>query len=81
MPKKSKSYTSRPLIAGQFYRLHEGPNYFGFSLNRQDDLIKSGQLPPPISPSDNGRAKGWFGRTILKWQEEREAASAKQSAA
>jgi len=38
--------------------------------------ILSGEIPTPIALSDGGRARGWFGRTIIAWQKEREATPA-----
>jgi predicted DNA-binding transcriptional regulator AlpA len=81
MSKRKKPFTSRPLVDGHFYRLSEGPNYFGYSISRQEDKIKTGEIPRPISLSDFGRAKGWFGRTILAWQAEREAAAKRDTVA
>ena len=77
MTTKRREITSpRPLIAGHFYRLGEAPVFFGYGHTAIEEKIRTGA--PPIKLTDSGRAKGWFGRTILKWQQEREAAAAKQ---
>jgi predicted DNA-binding transcriptional regulator AlpA len=55
-----------------FYRFILGPKFFGYELSRLYDAIRDGIVPPPVSISDSGRAKGWFGREILRWQEERQ---------
>ena len=61
-----------PLRADLFYRLSLGPRFFGYSISKLHDAIKSGAIPAPISLSDTGRMKGWFGRTIIAWQLSRE---------
>jgi predicted DNA-binding transcriptional regulator AlpA len=65
----------RPLVPGEFYRRSENWKYYGYRPTQLEEKIKSGEIPPPISLSDTGRACGWFGRTIIAWQQEREAAS------
>ena len=42
------------------------------------EKIASGGIPAPISLSDTGRAKGWFGRVIIAWQAERERRPARR---
>jgi len=74
--KSKKSNEPRPLDPGQFYRWSEGWKYFGYKSTQLDEKIKSGEIPAPISLSDSGRAKGWYGRHIIAWQAEREAAAA-----
>jgi predicted DNA-binding transcriptional regulator AlpA len=73
----------RRIHPDHFYRLTEGTLYFGYAPMTLDLKIKSGEVPRPVSLSDSGRAKGWFGREILKWQAARQAksdADAKQEA-
>jgi predicted DNA-binding transcriptional regulator AlpA len=83
MPKKQsdKPQPPRPLDPGQFYRRGEGWKYFGYKSTQLDEKIKSGEIPAPISLSDSGRACGWFGRQILAWQAEREAAAKRNTVA
>jgi predicted DNA-binding transcriptional regulator AlpA len=56
-----------------FYREAEGGNYFGFKPTQLAVRIKAGDIPKPVSLSESGRSKGWFGRTIIAWQQQREA--------
>ena len=63
------------LDPNQIVRFREGRKYFGYAHSQLDEKIKNGEIPAPISLSDTGRAKGWTGRQIIKWQAEREAAS------
>jgi predicted DNA-binding transcriptional regulator AlpA len=56
-----------------FYRVHEAGPFFGFSNSVLHVKIQTGEIPKPIALSDGGRARGWFGRTIIAWQAEREA--------
>ena len=86
MPQKRKSEkrkppTYKPLLPDKFYRLYDGPQYFGYSYTQLDLRIKKGEIPTPISLSANGRARGWFGRSIIAWQAEREAAAQRSVAA
>jgi predicted DNA-binding transcriptional regulator AlpA len=77
--KKSKAVTPKPrvpqteLLPDYFYRVHQGSKFFGYSNTVLHLKIESGEIPAPIALSDRGRARGWFGRTIIKWQAEREA--------
>lgn len=57
-----------------FYRLCEGPRFFGYGPAWLDRLIKSGEIPTPVALSEKGRARGWFGRTIIEWQQARKPA-------
>ena len=61
-----------PINPDFFYRLIEGPKYFGYQLTTQDEKIRTGEIPAPVKLSDTGRACGWFGRAILDWQKSRE---------
>jgi predicted DNA-binding transcriptional regulator AlpA len=69
------SSSERCIHPDHFYRLTEGTLYFGYAPMTLDIKIKKGEVPRPVSLSDSGRAKGWFGRTILAWQAERQAKS------
>jgi hypothetical protein len=74
---------AQPLHPDWFYRMSDGPKFFGYRSSALAAKIESGEIPGPISLSDTGRAKGWFGRIIIAWQQEREAAArlAKKTAA
>ncbi|MCK1570787.1 hypothetical protein [Bradyrhizobium sp. 174] len=65
-----------PLNADFFYRLTDGWKFFGLKPTSLNEAIKTGKVPTPVALTDSGRAKGWFGRTILAWQQEREAKAA-----
>jgi hypothetical protein len=62
----------KPLHPDHFYRLNIGPIFFGYSHARLLIAIRDGDVPTPIALSDTGRAQGWFGRTIIAWQQERQ---------
>jgi predicted DNA-binding transcriptional regulator AlpA len=61
----------RPLRADFFYRMAVATHYFGLSNAHLYQAIKEGAIPAPVSISDGGRARGWFGRQIIAWQQER----------
>ena len=52
-------------------RLSELPIYVGLKRSQIDELIRSGEFPPPIKLSDTGRAKGWLEHEIIAWQQRR----------
>ncbi|MCK1417640.1 hypothetical protein IVB55_32820 [Bradyrhizobium sp. CW4] len=62
-----------PVHPDHFYRLVDGYKFFGYKPTALNDAIKSDKVPTPVALSDSGRAKGWFGRTILAWQAARQA--------
>ncbi|MCK1307849.1 MULTISPECIES: hypothetical protein [unclassified Bradyrhizobium] len=64
---------NQPINPDWFYRVAYGHYFFGYRDTALAGKIASGEVPSPISLSDTGRAKGWFGRVILAWQAEREA--------
>jgi predicted DNA-binding transcriptional regulator AlpA len=57
-----------------FYRVYEAGSFFGYSNTVLHLKIESGEIPPPVALSKGGRARGWFGRTIIAWQAERKRA-------
>lgn len=67
-----------------FYRRCDARKFFGYASSVLDLKIKAGEIPVPVALSDSGRATGWFGQTILDWQQQRKpittAKAAKQSA-
>lgn len=80
---KDKRERRRPppvLCPDHFYRLADGPHFFGYGPTVLAEKIETGEVPRPISLSNSGRARGWFGRAILAWQRSREEAAARQSA-
>ena len=81
MTKQRKAEQPRPLVADHIYREREGGPFFGYKPTQLHEKILSGEIPRPIPLSDSGRAVGWFGRQIMAWQAEREAAADRQAAA
>jgi hypothetical protein len=79
MPKKKskKPYEFLPLVPDRFYRKNEvvANRYLGYGFTQLEEKIKAGEIDPPISLSNSGRACGWFGRYIIKLQAAREAAA------
>jgi predicted DNA-binding transcriptional regulator AlpA len=74
--------TDRPLNPDFFYRMFEGPLFFGVGRSQMNQLIAGGKIPKPIPLTDGGRAKGWFGSQIIQWKAERlKAAEAAQAQA
>lgn len=71
----------RPLVAREMYRLKDAARFFGYSLHRLEDLIRTGELPAPLALSDAGRAKAYLGSQILAWQAERVAAAERKQKA
>jgi predicted DNA-binding transcriptional regulator AlpA len=79
-PAAPRLHDTTPINPDFVYRVSDGPKYFGFLPTALDQKIKSGEIPEPLFLSDSGRARGWLGRTILQWQADRAAASAKTAA-
>ena len=72
---------SNDLHPDHFVRLADGPAFSGYRKTQLRKRIASGDIPPPVSLADDGKAMGWFGRTILAWQQGREEkAAAKREA-
>jgi hypothetical protein len=67
-----------PIIPHFFYRFKDGYKFFGYMPTQLGERIERGDVPMPVSLSDNGRAKGWFGRAIIAWQCEREEKAKEQ---
>jgi predicted DNA-binding transcriptional regulator AlpA len=64
-----------------FYRMAEwGEAFFGFAASQLETKIRTGEIPKPVALSDTGRARGWFGRDILDWQNKRRAKAAADAA-
>jgi predicted DNA-binding transcriptional regulator AlpA len=63
----------RPQFPDDFpYRIirkHEGPKYFGLGPTALEEEIAAGHIPPPLTLSAGGRAKGWLGSQILAHHE------------
>jgi predicted DNA-binding transcriptional regulator AlpA len=62
---------SKELEPNEIVRWSAGPKYFGLKRTALNEKIKSGEIPPPMPLSDNGRATGWLGRVIIEWQASR----------
>jgi predicted DNA-binding transcriptional regulator AlpA len=77
---RRRQLEERPLHPDFFYRVSDGHKFFGYRSSALAEKIKTGDIPPPIPLSDTGRAKGWFGRAIIAWQQEREAKAAGKAA-
>ncbi|MGA2795924.1 MAG: hypothetical protein ABSE69_20940 [Roseiarcus sp.] len=45
----------------------DGHKYFGLKRTQIDEHIKAGNIPAPVSLSDSGRAKAWFGFQINEY--------------
>jgi hypothetical protein len=78
-PRKRERKAPTPLLhPDYFYRVHEAGKFFGYSNSVLHLKIASGEIPAPIALSDapKSRARGWFGRTIIRFQQEREAKTA-----
>lgn len=67
----------QPLDPEAIYRFPEvvRRRLFGYRPTQLYEKIKDGLIPPPFPLSDDGRAVGWFGKTIIKYHEERQAAA------
>jgi predicted DNA-binding transcriptional regulator AlpA len=72
---------SQPINPNFFYRKAEGWKFFGYKTTQLDEKIKSGLIPAPIilDGSIDGRARGWFGSTIIQWQTDLIAAQQKSA--
>jgi hypothetical protein len=80
LKKEKRERKYRPLYPDYFYRLNEGPNYFGYKPTQQNEAIKKGIIPRPCNLSPDGRAKGWFGRTIIEHQQKVQATASNDAA-
>ena len=69
---------AEPINPNFFYRMPEGWKFFGYKPTQLNEKIKSGVVPKPIilDGSADGRARGWFGSTIIKWQNDKMEAAA-----
>jgi hypothetical protein len=79
--KRREQIEAAPLHPDYFYRLTDSAKYFGYKATALADKIAAKEIPEPVSLSDSGRARGYFGRTIIAWQHEREAKSSSGKAA
>jgi predicted DNA-binding transcriptional regulator AlpA len=48
--------------------------FCGLGPNQFDQLVSSGELPPPIRITDGGRAVAWIRDELVEWMKERIAA-------
>jgi predicted DNA-binding transcriptional regulator AlpA len=72
-PHRTPKFT--PLTESRFYRKMEAVDnrYFGVGASKLDEMIRAGEIEPPIKLGD--RATGWFGRTIIAWQQKKTSAA------
>jgi predicted DNA-binding transcriptional regulator AlpA len=72
-----------PLVPDRIYRWKEvvANRYFGYSDTNLAMLIARGEIPAPVRLSSGGRAVGWTGRTILKFQNDLETGRRRTEAA
>jgi hypothetical protein len=83
MPKPKRRHRivddTQPIRPDHFYRKSEvvRRRLLGYSSPSTVDLkIEAGEIDRPVALSETGRATGWYGRTILKIQQAREAKAA-----
>jgi len=57
-----------PINKDFFYRLQVLPFFLGLEKSQIFDAIREKKLPPPVSLTDNGRARGYFGYQLLAIQ-------------
>jgi hypothetical protein len=69
-----------PINPNYFYRLADGPRFFGYASTVLAEKIKNGDVPLPVTLSEGGRARGWFGWQILDWQKEQVDKAAEREA-
>jgi predicted DNA-binding transcriptional regulator AlpA len=67
--------TFEPIDPSRIYRTREAEKYFGLRESQIAREVAAGNIPAPMKITPNGRARGWLGRVIIKWQEQRLAAS------
>jgi hypothetical protein len=70
----------RPIDPDRFYRKAEilRRRLFGYSVTQFDEKVRAKEIPL-INLSDSGKARGLFGRTILKLQAEIEAKASRKA--
>lgn len=66
------------LDPNEIFRPKVAEKYFGLSHSRIYELIKTGEIEPPIPLSDDGSAVGWTGRQIIEHHRRRLAAAEKR---
>jgi predicted DNA-binding transcriptional regulator AlpA len=64
------------IVPSHFYRRRDASKFFGYGHSVLHLRIKAGEIPAPVALSADGRASGWFGRDILKWQAARKPKTA-----
>jgi hypothetical protein len=79
--KEKRDRRPRPLYPDYFYRINEGPDYFGYKPTQLRERILAGEIPPPVKLSPDGRAAGWYGRTIIAHQQKIQANASSENAA
>ncbi len=59
-----------------FYRMAEVQAFLGIGSSQMYEHVAAGHLPAPVAPVAGSAARGYYGRTIIAIQAEREAATA-----
>jgi hypothetical protein len=67
-----------PINENFFYRLQLLPLFIGLGRSQINEGIINGDLPPPLAPTEGGRARGYLGRQILQIQADLEAKAKKE---
>jgi hypothetical protein len=62
----------------EIFRPKRAQKYFGYRHSQLAEKVKSGEIPPPIPLSANGRAVGWTGQQIIEHHHHRLAAAQKR---
>jgi predicted DNA-binding transcriptional regulator AlpA len=52
----------------EIVRLKDAYRYFGYTETQLAEKVRAGEIPPPMSLSATGRAKGWLGSQIIEYQ-------------
>ena len=60
--------SGRPLIPDQIYRPKEWPAFLGVGYTQIYEMIKDGEIPPPLKLRKRGRAVGYLGSTLIAHQ-------------
>ena len=60
--------SDRPLVPDQIYRPREWPTYLGVGATQIYEMIKDGEIEPPLKLRKNGRSVGYLGATLIDHQ-------------
>jgi hypothetical protein len=59
-----------------FYTMAEVQTFLGIGSSQMYEHVAAGHLPPPVAPCEGSSHRGYYGRTIIRVQMERETAAA-----